>query len=186
MLIRGDVAFHDYEGVAVDLGERERLVADLGDKECDDPAQPRHARGRQERRRMLHPALLSRARVPGADHGACRPATTSTIRRRARPRPPRSRARSACRWPRICSPGRRSSARPTGSIRASRPDRFPSRKVFTCQSGKSGYDFPYWKVNGVAHGNCRTSCRRSTPNATPNCKWRRRQPVRRGVTRCSG
>src|SRR4029078_11490816 len=30
MLIRGDVAFHDYEGVAVDLDERERLVADLG------------------------------------------------------------------------------------------------------------------------------------------------------------
>lgn len=32
MLIRDDVAFHDYEGVAVDLDERERLVADLGDK----------------------------------------------------------------------------------------------------------------------------------------------------------
>src|SRR3954470_17576050 len=32
MLIRGDVASHDYEGVAVDLGERERLVADLGSK----------------------------------------------------------------------------------------------------------------------------------------------------------
>jgi len=32
MLIRGDVAFHDYEGVAVDMDERERLVADLGDK----------------------------------------------------------------------------------------------------------------------------------------------------------
>lgn len=32
MLIRGDVAFHDYEGVAVDLDERERLVQDLGDK----------------------------------------------------------------------------------------------------------------------------------------------------------
>ena len=32
MLIRGDVAFHDYEGVAVDLGERERLVQDLGGK----------------------------------------------------------------------------------------------------------------------------------------------------------
>ena len=30
MLIRGDVAFHDYEGVAVDLDERERLVEDLG------------------------------------------------------------------------------------------------------------------------------------------------------------
>ena len=32
MLIRGDVAFHDYEGVAVDMDERERLVADLGTK----------------------------------------------------------------------------------------------------------------------------------------------------------
>jgi ribulose-5-phosphate 4-epimerase/fuculose-1-phosphate aldolase len=32
MLIRGDLAFHDYEGVATDLEERERLVADLGDK----------------------------------------------------------------------------------------------------------------------------------------------------------
>jgi len=32
MLIRGDLAFHDYEGVATDLDERERLVADLGTK----------------------------------------------------------------------------------------------------------------------------------------------------------
>ena len=32
MLIRGEVAFHDYEGVAVDLDERDRLVADLGIK----------------------------------------------------------------------------------------------------------------------------------------------------------
>ena len=32
MLVRGDIAFHEYEGVAVDLSERERLVADLGDK----------------------------------------------------------------------------------------------------------------------------------------------------------
>jgi ribulose-5-phosphate 4-epimerase/fuculose-1-phosphate aldolase len=30
MLIRGELAFHDYEGVAVDLDERERLVANLG------------------------------------------------------------------------------------------------------------------------------------------------------------
>jgi ribulose-5-phosphate 4-epimerase/fuculose-1-phosphate aldolase len=29
MLVRGDLAFHNYEGVAVDLSERERLVADL-------------------------------------------------------------------------------------------------------------------------------------------------------------
>ena len=32
MLVRGDLAFHDYEGVAVDLSERERIVADLGSK----------------------------------------------------------------------------------------------------------------------------------------------------------
>jgi ribulose-5-phosphate 4-epimerase/fuculose-1-phosphate aldolase len=32
MLVRGDLAFHDYEGVAVDLGERERLIADLDGK----------------------------------------------------------------------------------------------------------------------------------------------------------
>jgi ribulose-5-phosphate 4-epimerase/fuculose-1-phosphate aldolase len=32
MLVRQDVAFHDYEGVAIDLDERERLVANLGDK----------------------------------------------------------------------------------------------------------------------------------------------------------
>ena len=32
MLVRGDLTFHDYEGVATDLDERERLVADLGDK----------------------------------------------------------------------------------------------------------------------------------------------------------
>jgi ribulose-5-phosphate 4-epimerase/fuculose-1-phosphate aldolase len=32
MVVRGDLAFHDYEGIAVDLCERERLVADLGDK----------------------------------------------------------------------------------------------------------------------------------------------------------
>ena len=32
MLVRGDLAFHDYEGVAVDLSERTRIVADLGGK----------------------------------------------------------------------------------------------------------------------------------------------------------
>jgi ribulose-5-phosphate 4-epimerase/fuculose-1-phosphate aldolase len=32
MLIRDDVAYHDYEGVAVDLDERERLIAHIGDK----------------------------------------------------------------------------------------------------------------------------------------------------------
>ncbi len=32
MLVRGDLAFHDYEGVATNHEERERIVADLGDK----------------------------------------------------------------------------------------------------------------------------------------------------------
>jgi ribulose-5-phosphate 4-epimerase/fuculose-1-phosphate aldolase len=32
MLTLGDLAFHDYEGVAVDLGERERLVANIGSR----------------------------------------------------------------------------------------------------------------------------------------------------------
>jgi len=30
MLVRQDLAYHDYEGIAVDLDERERIVADLG------------------------------------------------------------------------------------------------------------------------------------------------------------
>ena len=32
ILLQGDVAIHEYEGVAVDLAERERLAADLGTK----------------------------------------------------------------------------------------------------------------------------------------------------------
>lgn len=32
MIIREDIAYHDYEGVALDLDERERLVLDIGDK----------------------------------------------------------------------------------------------------------------------------------------------------------
>src|SRR3569832_834074 len=32
MMISGEMAYHDYEGVALDLDERDRLVADLGEK----------------------------------------------------------------------------------------------------------------------------------------------------------
>ena len=32
MIVREDLAYHDYEGVALDLDERERLVRDIGDK----------------------------------------------------------------------------------------------------------------------------------------------------------
>jgi len=30
----GEIAYHDYEGVALDLDERQRIVADLGGKQC--------------------------------------------------------------------------------------------------------------------------------------------------------
>jgi ribulose-5-phosphate 4-epimerase/fuculose-1-phosphate aldolase len=32
MLVRQDLAYHDYEGIAVDLSERERIIHDRGDK----------------------------------------------------------------------------------------------------------------------------------------------------------
>jgi ribulose-5-phosphate 4-epimerase/fuculose-1-phosphate aldolase len=32
MMVTGEVAYHDYEGIAFDLDERERLVADMGDR----------------------------------------------------------------------------------------------------------------------------------------------------------
>lgn len=32
MIVHHDLAYHDYEGIATDLDERERLVADLGDR----------------------------------------------------------------------------------------------------------------------------------------------------------
>jgi ribulose-5-phosphate 4-epimerase/fuculose-1-phosphate aldolase len=34
MTLHGDIAYHEYEGLATNLAERERLVADLGDKHC--------------------------------------------------------------------------------------------------------------------------------------------------------
>ena len=42
----GNVAYHEYEGIALDFDEQKRLVADLGTKP-DDPAQPRPAHRRQ-------------------------------------------------------------------------------------------------------------------------------------------
>lgn len=34
MIVLEDIAYHGYEGIALDLDERERLIADLGDKHC--------------------------------------------------------------------------------------------------------------------------------------------------------
>ena len=94
MLIRDEIAYHDYEGVAVDLDERERLIADIGDK-ADDPQEPRHAGGRRERRRGLHPHLFPRARLRGPDQGALGRAGQSQQPPRARPSSPRRWGRSA-------------------------------------------------------------------------------------------
>ena len=70
MIVRGDLAFHDYEGVAVDLDERAADRRRPGRQGRDAASQPRHAGGRQECRRMFREALFPRARLPGADHGA--------------------------------------------------------------------------------------------------------------------
>ena len=67
MLVRGDLAFHDYEGVAVDLDERERIVADLGTKSA--MLLRNHgtlAVGRNVGE-CVREALFPRARMPGAN-----------------------------------------------------------------------------------------------------------------------
>ena len=72
MLVRGDLAFHDYEGVAVDLDERERIVADLGDKGAMLLRNHGTLAVGEQCRRMFREALFPRARLPGAGHGAYR------------------------------------------------------------------------------------------------------------------
>ena len=64
------IAYHDFEGIADDIGERERLVADLGDHEADGPAQPRTARGRTHHSRDIQPALPHGAGLRSAGDGA--------------------------------------------------------------------------------------------------------------------
>ena len=117
MIAKHNVAYHDYEGIATDLEERERLVEDLGEQARDDPAQPRHARGRQDRRRLLPAALFPRTRVPGAsDDAVGGAARISTTRRRApRKRSRARRPRAGWRW--------RPAARLAGVAPEARPDR---------------------------------------------------------------
>jgi hypothetical protein len=40
MLVRNQIAYHDYEGVALLEDEKKRLVADLGEKKSYDSPQP--------------------------------------------------------------------------------------------------------------------------------------------------
>ena len=65
-LVLPDLAYHDYEGVALDLDERPRLQRDLGAKEHHAAAQPRHADGRAHLRRGVPAHVFPRARLHDA------------------------------------------------------------------------------------------------------------------------
>ena len=70
MLIRDEIAYHDYEGVAVDLDERERIVADLGDKSAMILRNHGTLARRRDGRRGVPEDLFPRARLRGAGPGA--------------------------------------------------------------------------------------------------------------------
>ena len=133
MLIRDEIAYHDYEGVAVDLDERERIDRRSRRQERDDPAQPRHARARRDCRRGVHQASISssaparpRSRRSSAGDGKSQqpaPGLARAHRRAGQGRPQDAAP--------ICSPGRLCSGRPTGSTRASRPE----RRLDPCDAG---------------------------------------------------
>ena len=84
----GKIAYHDFEGVVVDLDEQKRLVENLGDCEVHDPAQPRPARGRRDHRPGLQQHLSPGARLPDPAAGdglqqrdhRCRRRTSSRAR----------------------------------------------------------------------------------------------------------
>ena len=64
------IAYHDFEGIADNVDERERLVQGPRRQRSHDPAQPRPARRRPHGARSLQRAVPPRARLPGAGHGA--------------------------------------------------------------------------------------------------------------------
>src|SRR5262249_53117977 len=73
MLIAGDIAYHDYEGVALDLDERERLLKDIrGGKHRSDLPQPRHPGGWTDLCGCLSAHVLRRARLLDAGASARR------------------------------------------------------------------------------------------------------------------
>ncbi len=92
-----NVAYHDYEGIALDLDEQKRLVADLGDQAGDDPAQPRPPHRRQGRAAGLPAHVLSgeglrdpvRPRRPAASRWSFRRKKSASIPSASSTRPPR-------------------------------------------------------------------------------------------------
>ena len=63
------IAYHDFEGIADNVDERERLVQRPRRQRSHDPAQPRPARRRPHRAGSLQRAVPPRARLPGSGHG---------------------------------------------------------------------------------------------------------------------
>ena len=129
MLVRGDLAFHDYEGVAVDLDERERLVADLGTKNA--MILRNHgtlAVGKNVGEcfiRLYYP----RARVPGADHGAVGRATDVN-------NPPQGSPEVTAQQGAIGLAARRQPARLAGAQAQGLPARSELRDLITFHVGK--------------------------------------------------
>ena len=66
MLVRPHLTYHGYEGVALNHDERERIVADLGDKNLDAAAQSRHFGGGRELRSGLYRDLFLGASLRNA------------------------------------------------------------------------------------------------------------------------
>jgi ribulose-5-phosphate 4-epimerase/fuculose-1-phosphate aldolase len=132
MLIRQDLAFHDYEGVAVDLDERERLVEHLGGKNL--------MLLRNHGTLAVGPSVgecfvrLYFSSGPARRRSwLCRRARTSTTRLRAHPRPPPSKARSASPSPQI--------ARLAGAAPESLPSRSQLRELSWPEQAASVSDF---------------------------------------------
>ena len=121
MLIRDEVAYHDYEGVAVDLDERERIVADLGDKSA--MILRNHgtlAVGETVGEAFVKIYFLERAceaqilALSAGDDNVSNPPQGS-------PELTAEQGKAASSSAPTCSPGRPCCARPTGSIPGSRP-----------------------------------------------------------------
>ena len=70
MFVYNDMAYHDWEGVALDLGERERLVRRSWSTSSNDAQKPWHVSIRRVRSKLFYAALLYGARMPDSGQGS--------------------------------------------------------------------------------------------------------------------
>ena len=85
LVVLPQLAYHDYEGIALNLDERERLVADLGPTDADAAAQPRHAGGGPDGGGLLERHVLPGAGLQAAGDGAHGRARQRAVRAPGRP-----------------------------------------------------------------------------------------------------